>query len=113
MTEATVQIPKSSDDIVAQVLPIVGSNGVFGAISLYLVKRWINGMLLKIGHIEILAGDLKELRTSLEQVREKLSELKPSIQKVDQIDKTVAVLDAKAEAAHRRLDEFSRIKLNN
>lgn len=113
MTEATVSIPKSSDDIVAQVLPIVGSNGVLGAISLYLVKRWINGMLLKIGHIETLANDLKEIRTSMEQFKEKFAELKPTIQKVDQIDKTVAVLDAKAEAAHRRLDEFSRLKLNN
>lgn len=97
------------DKTLQEVLPIVGSNGVFGAISLYLVKRWINGMLLKIATIEVLANETKEMRIELGHMKEKIAELKHPIQKVDNIDKQVALLDAKAEAAHRRLDRIEKL----
>jgi len=103
----------SSTDLLTQMLPAVGSSGVTTAIALYLIKRWINGMLLKIASIDSVHVAIAEMKSDHKQILEKLAELKHPIQKVDQIDKQVAVLDAKAEAAHRRLDEIMQFKLNN
>ena len=70
-------------------------------------------MLLKIASIDSVHVAIAEMKSDHKQILEKLAELKHPIQKVDQIDKQVAVLDAKADAAHRRLDEIMQFKLNN
>lgn len=106
-TQEIIKIPPvSSNDAQSAVPYIVGSNSLFGIIMIYIVKRWANGMLTKIGAIDEIKERLTEIRKDHEYIKEKLFELKHPIQKVDYLDRQVGILETHVQAAHRRLDEI-------
>lgn len=101
----TISSTTNPSDLASSTIPyLVGSNGIMGAVLLYLIKRWVNGMFSKLAKFESMQSDMAEIKFKMNHLGEQLAELKYPINRVSELDKSFAVLDTKVTALHRRLD---------